>query len=60
MADQFDEDDDHSDDRRTEWNTDPMVDYPVGPDDAGNTVMHGIGLLVSGWRGFVGKLSRQP
>jgi hypothetical protein len=56
----LDEDNEHSEDRRSEWNPDPMMDYPVGPDDAGNAVMHGIGLLVSGWRWFAGKVSRQP
>jgi len=57
--DEQDEDDVQADERRAEWNTDPMADYPVGPDDAGNAVMHGIGLLVSGWRWFVSTLSKQ-
>jgi hypothetical protein len=52
-------DDGHADERRAEWNTDPMADYPVGPDDAGNAVMHGIGFLVGGWRWFVSKVSRR-
>lgn len=32
--------------KRTGWDTDPTADYPVGPGDAGNAVMHGIRLLV--------------
>ncbi len=53
MTDQSDEHDEHSEKRRVEWPTDPMTNYPVGPDDAGNVVMHGIGFLVSGWRWLV-------
>jgi hypothetical protein len=49
----------HSDERPTDWNTDPLTNYPVGPDDAGNAVMHAIGFLVSGWRWLVDKFSKQ-
>ncbi len=45
-------------DRRT-WNTEPTIDHPVGPDDAGNVVMHGIGMLVSAARWVRGKLTRR-
>ena len=41
---------------RSEWNVDPTTDYPVGPDDAGNAVMHGIGFLVTGWRCLFDKI----
>ncbi|MEQ1874951.1 MAG: hypothetical protein ABL953_14655 [Ilumatobacteraceae bacterium] len=44
--------------KRSGWNADPTMDYPVGPDDAGNAVMHGIGFLVRGWRWVVGKIKR--
>jgi hypothetical protein len=57
--DEPDEDDVQAEERRVEWNTDPAADYPIGPDDAGNAVMHGVGLLVGGWRWFVGKLSNR-
>ncbi len=46
--------------RRSDWNTDPLTNYPVGPDDAGNIVMHAIGFLVSGWRWIVAKFSNRP
>lgn len=45
--------------KRSEWNTDSLADYPIGPDDAGNFVMHGVGFLVSGWRWITSKLSRR-
>ena len=53
--------DEHNNQRekRSEWNTDPTTDYPVGPDDAGNAVMHGIGLLVCGWRWITGKVTNR-
>jgi hypothetical protein len=38
------------------WDTSPTNDYPVGPDDAGNAVMHAIGLLVTGWRRLTGSI----
>lgn len=41
---------------RSEWNVDVTTDYSVGPDDAGNFVMHGIGFLVTGWRWLVGRV----
>jgi hypothetical protein len=41
--------DDRPDDRTT-WNADPLTDHPIGPDDAGNGVMVGLGFLVSGWQ----------
>ena len=40
---------------RKAWNTDVAADYPIGPDDAGNAVMHAIGFLVRGWRRLVGR-----
>ena len=43
---------------RSGWRTDPTQDIPIGPDDAGNAVMHGIGLLVAGWRWLVAKFTR--
>jgi hypothetical protein len=47
------------DERRTsQHEVDPLADYPVGPDDAGNAVLHGIGLLSRAWRWFVAKLRR--
>jgi hypothetical protein len=47
------------DKRRTSQHVvDPLADYPVGPDDAGNAVLHGIGLLSRAWRWFVAKLRR--
>jgi len=54
--------DDHDDDvdrQPDEWATDPLANYSVGPDDAGNIVMHGIGFLVKGWRWLAGKFSNQ-
>lgn len=42
---------------RTPWNTDPTHDYPVGPDDAGNAVMYGIGFVARGWRWLVSKVT---
>lgn len=44
---------------RSTWNTDATADYPVGPDDAGNAVMHAIGLLVTGWRWMTRKLTNR-
>ena len=41
------------------WNTDATTDFPIGPDDAGNAVMHAIGFLVTGWRWIVGKIARR-
>ncbi len=38
------------------WDTDATRDYPIGPDDAGNAVMHAIGFVVSAWRRLVGKM----
>ena len=52
MTDQLD-DDERSDKPCAEWTTDPMTNFPVGPDDAGNVVMHGIGFVVRGWRWLV-------
>jgi hypothetical protein len=47
------------DERRTSRHAvDPLTDYPVGPDDAGNAVLHGLGLLARTWRWFVAKLGR--
>jgi hypothetical protein len=43
--------------RRSEWNTETTTEYAVGPDDAGNVVMHGIGFIVTGWRWLVGKIT---
>lgn len=54
--------DDHDEpaaDGHSEWNTDPTIDYPVGPDDAGNAVMYGIGAIGAGWRWLIGKLTPQ-
>jgi hypothetical protein len=45
--------------RASKWNTDAATDYPIGPDDAGNAVMHAIGFLVTGWRWIVGKITRR-
>ena len=45
--------------RRSRWNVDPAADYPVGPDDAGNAVMVGIGFLVRGWRWLVAKVAKR-
>jgi hypothetical protein len=45
-------------DKRAGWETSPVVDHPVGPDDAGNAVMVGVGFVVSGWRWLVGKVTR--
>lgn len=55
----MDEQDAQPEERRSEWKVDPTTDYPVGPEDAGNTVMHGIGFLVTGWRWVVGKFSNR-
>ena len=53
------DDQDGSEWQRTGWDTDPIRDYPIGPDDAGNAVMHGIGLLVSGWRWITSKFTNR-
>ena len=45
--------------RRPAWNADAAADYPVGPDDAGNAVMHGVGFVVAGWRWLVAKLTKR-
>jgi hypothetical protein len=58
MSDRLDEHDERSVERRSEWISDPMTNYPVGPDDAGNVVMHGISFLVSGWHWLVGRFER--
>lgn len=42
---------------KAEWDANPLVDYPIGPDDAGNAVMHGVGFIVSGWRWLTRKLT---
>jgi len=55
----MDEHDQPTGQRRSEWNTNPTADYPIGPDDAGNAVMHAIGLLVTGWRWLTGKLTNR-
>lgn len=55
----MDERDEQTGQRPSRWNTDATADYPIGPDDAGNAVMHAIGLLVTGWRWTVGKLTRR-
>jgi hypothetical protein len=44
---------------RSEWNADTTTDYPIGPDDAGNAVMHGIGFLVSGWHWLAGSFTNR-
>lgn len=54
MAGMSDQQTDRAERRR--WQTDPTADYSVGPDDAGNIVMHGIGLVVSAWRALVSKI----
>ncbi len=46
--------------KRSGWNADPAMDYPVGPDDTGNAVMHGIGILVNAWRWLVAKVGKRP
>lgn len=52
------DDHDHDDTReRREWNTDATADYPIGPDDAGNAVMHAIGFVVNAWRWLVAKVA---
>lgn len=43
--------------RPSGWNADPTADHPIGPDDAGNAVMYGIGILARGWHRLVGKLT---
>lgn len=53
------DDQDGSELRRIGWDPDPTSDYPIGPDDAGNAVMHGIGLLVGGWRWITGKVTKR-
>jgi hypothetical protein len=47
-------------DKRTGWDTSPLVDHPVGPDDAGNAVMVGLGFIAHGWRWLTNKLTRRP
>lgn len=44
--------------RRDRVEPDPLADYPVGPDDAGNAVLHGLGLLSRAWRWVVAKVRR--
>lgn len=44
----MDERDRQSGNDRSAWDTDATADYPIGPDDAGNVVMHAIGFLVTG------------
>ena len=44
---------------RSGWNADATMDYPVGPDDAGNAVMHGLGSLIRGWRWLVGTITNR-
>jgi hypothetical protein len=45
---------------RTEWNDDPTQDYAVGPDDAGNGVMFGIGLITRAYRWIANKITNRP
>jgi hypothetical protein len=52
-------DDRDESDKRAGWETAPLVDYPVGPDDAGNAVMVGLGFIVSGWRWLTRKITRR-
>jgi hypothetical protein len=44
--------------RRAEWDADPLTDHPVGPDDAGNAVMVGLGFVARAWRWLATKFSR--
>jgi hypothetical protein len=39
---------------RRRFEVDPLADHPVGPDDLGNVVLHGVGLVARGWR-WVGR-----
>jgi len=45
-----DHDTDATDDEPPADDWDPLVNYPVGPDDAGNVVIHTIGILRAGLR----------
>ena len=40
-------------------NSDATANSPIGPDDAGNAVMHATGCLVAGWRWLAGKLTNR-
>ncbi|MEQ8439031.1 MAG: hypothetical protein RIB65_16190 [Ilumatobacter fluminis] len=39
---------------------DPLADYPVGPDDAGNAVMAAYAFAVRGRRWLVDRIRRSP
>ena len=38
---------DREDEEPARWNTDPLLDTPVGPDDAGNGVMFAMNAIVA-------------
>ncbi|MCX6522211.1 MAG: hypothetical protein NTZ21_16255 [Actinobacteria bacterium] len=37
----------------------PTADFPIGPDDAGNAVMHGIAIVTATWRWLTTTLTRR-
>lgn len=41
---------------RREWDAGATRDYPIGPDDADNAVMHAVGFVVNAWRWLVGQM----
>ena len=43
---------------RGRFEVDPLSDHPVGPDDLGNVVMHGVGFVARGWRWAGGRVRR--
>jgi hypothetical protein len=50
---------DESSTDESSWDTSPLADYPVGPDDAGNAVMHGLAFVQRCWRWLIAKVTRR-
>lgn len=46
------------DDDRRAWDTSPLHDVPVGPDQAGDGVAAALNALVAGWRWLRRRLAR--
>ncbi len=50
--------DDEQQERERPPAPDPLDDYPVGPDDAGNAVMAAYAFAVRGWRWLADRVRR--
>ncbi len=44
---------------RSRAQVEPTADFPIGPDDAGNAVMHGLAIVTAAWRWLTSKLARR-